>query len=295
MVAEVGERPVGPDDPAQPEPAAPGPGRAGRNLPVAIAVGVSLGAVILVTLFLYRPAFLAFVVAAIGLGVWEFTTALHTRGVRPPLIPLLAGSTAILCTGYALGRDPMIESLLLTMPLIVLWRGVRGTDGIVADLSTAVLGLLYVGFLAGFCALMLAAHDGDRRTTCFIATVVASDVGGYAFGVLFGKHPLAPRISPKKSWEGLAGSTVMCALVGYVLLTTLLHAAWWNGVLFGLAIVVVATLGDLLESMLKRDIGIKDMGKVLPGHGGVMDRLDSLLPAAPVAWALLNAFGPFHP
>jgi phosphatidate cytidylyltransferase len=106
---------------------------------------------------------------------------------------------------------------------------------------------------------------------------------------------MAPKISPKKSWEGLAGSAAMCMLVGYILMTTLLHAAWWNGVLFGLAMVTIATLGDLFESMIKRDIGIKDMGTILPGHGGILDRLDSLLPAAPVAWALLNAFGPFHP
>ena len=164
----------------------------------------------------------------------------------------------------------------------------------VADLSASLFALLYLGFLAGFCGLMLAAPDGDRRVTCFVATVVASDVGGYATGVLFGKHLLAPRISPKKTWEGLAGSTVMCVSVGVILCTSLLHTQWWQGVVFGVAVVASATLGDLGESMIKRDLGVKDMGSLLPGHGGILDRLDSLLPTAPVAWALLAAFVPLH-
>jgi phosphatidate cytidylyltransferase len=153
---------------------------------------------------------------------------------------------------------------------------------------------MYIGFLAGFAGLMLAAPDGDRRVTCFIATVVASDVGGYATGVLFGKHLLAPKISPKKSIEGLVGSTVMCASAGVILCTSLVHTEWWQGVVFGLAVVVSATLGDLGESMVKRDLGVKDMGTLIPGHGGILDRLDSLLPTAPVTWALLAAFMPVH-
>jgi phosphatidate cytidylyltransferase len=271
------------------------PGRAGRNLPVALGVGIGLGALVLITLYLCKPVFLAVVTAAVVIGMWELTKAVGAKDLHPPLIPLVLGTMAILSTSYAEGQHWMVESMLLTIPVIVLWRAMQGVDGIVGDLSTALLGLLYVGFLAGFAGLMLAAHDGDRRVTCFVATVVASDVGGYAVGALFGKHPLAPKISPKKSIEGLAGSTVMCALIGYILMTTLLHAAWWQGVVFGLALVTSATLGDLGESMVKRDLGIKDMGTLLPGHGGLLDRLDSLLPSAPVAWALLSAFGPFHP
>jgi phosphatidate cytidylyltransferase len=277
-------------------PAAAGePSRAGRNLPVALAVGLGLGALVIVTLFLYRPAFLTVVIAAILIGMRELTGALGTKGLRPPLIPLLLGATAILCTAYAEGEYWMVTSMLLTVPLLVLWRAGRGVDGIVGDISAGLLALIYIGFLAGFAGLMLAAHDGDRRVVCFVATVVASDVGGYAVGALFGKHPLAPRISPKKSIEGLAGSVGLCMLIGYILLTTLLHAAWWQGLVFGLALVATATLGDLGESMVKRDLGIKDMGTLLPGHGGILDRLDSLLPSAPAAWALLTAFGPFHP
>jgi phosphatidate cytidylyltransferase len=286
VVVDVTERPQ--------VPPAVGAGRAGRNLPVAIGIGLVMGAVVLVTLYTFKPVFLAVVVFAIGYGMRELVRALAAKGLHAPYLPLVVGSTAILCTSYALGRDAMTDALLLTIPLLVAWRVVRGVDGLVTDVSSSLLALVYVGFLAGFCGLMLAGHDGDRRVTCFVATVVASDVGGYATGVLFGKHLLAPRISPKKSWEGLAGSTVMCALVGYILLTTLLHAAWWQGVLFGLATVCTATLGDLGESMVKRDLGVKDMGTLLPGHGGLLDRLDSLLATAPVAWALLAAFVPVH-
>lgn len=278
----------------RPEVPAGGHGRAGRNLPVAIAIGLTMGAIALTSLYTFKPVFLGVVVLAIGYGMWEMVQALAVKNFHAPYLPLLLGSTAILCTAYALGLDAMTDSMLYTLPLIVAWRVVKGTDGLVGDLGTSVLALLYVGFLAGFCALMLAAPDGDDRVATFVSTVVASDVGGYAAGVLFGKHLMAPRISPKKSWEGLAGSVLLCAVVGAVLCTTLVGTTWWQGVIFGLAVVTSATLGDLGESMVKRDLGIKDMGTLLPGHGGLMDRLDSLLPTAPVAWALLAAFVPVH-
>jgi len=266
------------------------PGRAGRNLPVAIGVGLSLGALVLLTLYLFKPAFLVVVVLAILVGLWELVTSLREKNLTAPLIPIAAGAIAILILAYTDGREAMTVAMVLTVVAIVIWRAAEGAAGMLPDIGAGLLALVYVPFLAGFAALMLAPHDGDRRVTAFIATVVASDVGGYAFGVLAGKHPMAPTVSPKKSWEGFAGSTLACAVCGSILFVTLLHAEWWQGVLFGLATVCTATLGDLGESMIKRDLGIKDMGKLLPGHGGLMDRLDSLLPTAPVAWLLLAAF-----
>lgn len=286
-MVEVSERPSASGE-------SDGAGRAGRNLPVAFAIGAVLGGIVLVTLYTAKPVFLAVVVLAIVLGLHELTRAFATKGINAPFIPLALGATAIICTSYAIGRHAMTAAMLFSIPLLVAWRVVQGSDGLVVDLAASVLALLYMGFLAGFCGLMLAAPDGDRRVTCFVATVVASDVGGYATGVLWGRHLLAPRISPKKSWEGLAGSTVMCAAVGVILCMSLMHTEWWQGVLFGLAVVTSATLGDLGESMVKRDLGVKDMGTLLPGHGGILDRLDSLLPTAPVAWALLAAFVPVH-
>jgi phosphatidate cytidylyltransferase len=275
-------------------PAVSSPGKAGRNLPVALAVGLAMGAVVLVSLYTIKVIFLIVVIVAIVVGMRELTQALGAKDWAGPFVPLALGSIAILVTAYTGGRHTMTAAMLYTLPALVAWRVVRGAKGLVADLSASLLALLYVGFLAGFCVLMLAAPDGDRRVTCFVATVVASDVGGYATGVLFGRHLLAPRISPKKSIEGLAGSIVMCASVGIILGTSLLHTHWWQGAVLGLAIVVSATLGDLGESMVKRDLGIKDMGRLIPGHGGILDRLDSLLPSAPVAWALLAAFVPVH-
>ena len=271
-------------------PPAPSPGRAGRNLPIAIVIGLGLGALVLVPLYTVKPVFLGVIAAAVLVGLWELVRALHTQELNAPFIPLAVGVCFILALAYTNGREAMTVAMLLSAVAVVVWRLAEGAAGLLADLGAALLCLLYVGFLAGFAALLLAPHDGDRRVTVFIATVVASDVGGYAAGVLFGKHLMAPVISPKKSWEGFAGSVVACAVCGALLVRYLLHDDWWQGAIVGLALVCTATLGDLGESMIKRDIGIKDMGNVLPGHGGLMDRLDSLLPSAPVAWLLLSAF-----
>lgn len=271
------------------------PSRAGRNLPVAIAVGVGLGAVILGTLYTLKPAFLAFVALAIGGGLWELVRALRARELSAPFPPIAIAMCCILALAYWQGREAMTVATLLGALAVVVWRVAEGAEGMLADIGAGLFALVYVPFLAGFCALMLAPSDGDRRVTAFIATVVASDVGGYAAGVLFGKHLMAPAVSPKKTWEGLVGSAIACGLCGSLLFVFVLHhTAWWKGLILGLALVTSATLGDLGESMVKRDLGIKDMGTLLPGHGGLMDRLDSLLPSAPVAWLLLDAFVKTH-
>jgi phosphatidate cytidylyltransferase len=149
-----------------------------------------------------------------------------------------------------------------------------------------------VPLLGGFAILLLVPDDGVTRVLAFIATVVASDVGGYTAGVLIGKHPMAPSISPKKSWEGFAGSVTACMIVATPIVALALDGPWWGGLLFGAAMAVSATVGDLGESLIKRDLGIKDMGHLLPGHGGLMDRLDSLLPSAAVAYLLLSLLAP---
>jgi phosphatidate cytidylyltransferase len=175
---------------------------------------------------------------------------------------------------------------------VLVWRLADGADGFARDVGASAFVLLYVPTLASFAVLSVHAHDGAARILAFVATVVCSDTGGYATGVMFGKHPLAPIVSKGKTWEGFAGSVVACSVAGVLFMTLTFHHAWWKGLLFGLAIVATATLGDLGESMIKRDIGVKDMGRLLPGHGGIMDRLDSLLPCAAVAYLLLSAFAP---
>ena len=281
--------------PSPPE-GAPGkrePGRAGRNLPAAIAVGVGLGLVITVPLFSpFRWLFVVVVAAAVALGIYEIVSSLRRLGAEPPIVPLTVGGVAMVALAYVRGSDALFLALVLTVLACLAWRLADPAEGFLRDVAASTFTATYVPFLAGFAALLAVPDDGPRRVTAFIAVVVCSDVGGYAAGVLFGKHPMAPSVSPKKSWEGFAGSLVSCAVAGAVFFATLFDASPLLGVVYGLAVVGAATLGDLGESMVKRDIGIKDMGTLLPGHGGIMDRLDSLLPTAPIAWLLLTAFVP---
>jgi phosphatidate cytidylyltransferase len=268
---------------------APPVGRAGRNLPAAIGVGLGLGALVLGTL--YSPARWTFVVviaAASVVGTLEVLRALRQLGAQPPVVPVLVGGTAMVLAGYRYGAEEVFLALTLTSLACVLWRLAEPAAGLLRDVTAAVFVAAYVPFLAGFCALLAAPPDGPRRVTAFIATVVCSDVGGYAAGVLLGKHPMAPTVSPKKSWEGFAGSVVFCVAAGLALAVYLLEADWWIGVALGLITVVMATLGDLCESVIKRDLGIKDMSQVIPGHGGLMDRLDSLLATIAPIWLLLH-------
>ena len=296
----VGDLPVPPGPPPGPVeeattelPVSPAPGRAGRNLVAAIAVGLGLGAVILVSLLVWRPAFLAVVLAAVLIGVVELSRALGAGGFRPPLVPLLLGSAAMLALAWTRGPTGLVVAFLVTVLAVLLWRLADGPENYFPDAASGVLVALYVPMLAGFAVLLLVPEDGATRVIAFIATVVASDVGGYAVGVLAGRHPMAPSISPKKSWEGMAGSIGTCIVVATAILVLAFDdAPWWGGLVFGPAIAITATIGDLGESLIKRDLRIKDMGALLPGHGGLMDRLDSLLPCAAVSWLLLAVLAP---
>jgi phosphatidate cytidylyltransferase len=279
-------------DDGGPQPAGRPPGRAGRNLTAAIGVGLGLGAVILVSLFIWRPAFLVVLAAATLTAIVELSRALHAGKFRPPLIPVLVGAAAMIGMAWSRGATGLVIAFLFTVLAVVLWRLAEGPVGYLQDTATGVLVALYVPLLAGFAALLLVPDDGAARVLIFIATVVCNDVGGYAAGVLFGKHPMAPSVSPKKSWEGLGGSLVACMLLATLVLTFTFHRPWWTGLVFGAAIAASATIGDLGESLIKRDLGIKDMGHLLPGHGGIMDRLDSLLPSAAVAYLLLTVLAP---
>jgi phosphatidate cytidylyltransferase len=280
-----------PPSPAPP-PAEPKPSRAGRDLPAAIAVGLGLAAVIIPSLFVWRPSF-GFIVAVIVVyGCWELSRALGGAGIRLTIAPLMAGSVAMLIAAWERGPSGLVLGVLVTVVAIVVWRIADGAQGYTRDVTASSLAVLYLPALASFALLLVHPTDGAARALAFAATVVCSDTGGYATGVLFGKHPLAPVISKGKTWEGFAGSVLACSASGVLFMTLTFHEAWWKGLLFGVAIVATATVGDLGESMIKRDLGIKDMGHLLPGHGGVMDRLDSMLPCAAVAYLLLSAFAP---
>ncbi|MFI7429275.1 phosphatidate cytidylyltransferase [Micromonospora sp. NPDC049836] len=271
----------------------PATGRAGRNLPAAIGVGLALGAAIVLPLFFYLPAFLAVIAAAVGIGIWEMARAVRRGGAHPPLVPLIAGGVLTIALAWFAGPDALSLGLLVTVLGTMIWRLGDGPGNYQRDLTAATLIAVYVPFLGGFAAMLAAApDDGHLRVLVTLIAVVLSDTGGYAAGVAFGKHPMAPKISPKKSWEGFAGSVTAAAAGSAVLLWLLLDVAPWWGAVFGLAISGAAVLGDLAESMIKRDLGVKDMSNLLPGHGGLMDRLDSILFAVPTAYLLLAVLVP---
>ncbi|MGZ4429267.1 MAG: phosphatidate cytidylyltransferase [Nocardioidaceae bacterium] len=262
--------------------------RAGRNLPAAIASGVVLGVAIVASLYFWKPGFMVIVVACVLVAVWELRNAFAHRGVRITYEPLLVGGAVMVLAAWFGGAAALITATAVTAFASMLWRLRGGIDGFVRDATASVFTAFYVPFLGGFVVLLLAEGRGDLGIVTFILVTIASDIGGYAVGVLFGKHPMAPVISPKKSWEGFAGSVVFCVLAGWLTVVYLLDGAWWVGVLLGLIVVVMATLGDLCESVVKRDLGIKDMSSIIPGHGGLMDRLDSLLATAAPVWLLLH-------
>jgi phosphatidate cytidylyltransferase len=264
--------------------------RAGRNLPAAIAVGVGLVLVVLASLVVYQPAFLAVIAVAAGVGVWEMVQALKKSGADAPLIPLLAGTLLMIGLAWFEGPDALLLGLAVTLLASVIWRIADGAAAFRRDLTASVLTAVYVPFLLSFGVLLLLSDPDVEhrkwRVLCTLFAVVLSDTGGYAAGVFLGKHKMAPSISPGKTWEGFAGSISASAIGSALLLYFLLDIPAYWGLLFGAVLSIVAVVGDLAESMLKRDLGVKDMSNLLPGHGGVMDRLDSILFAVPTAYLL---------
>ncbi|MFI5812737.1 phosphatidate cytidylyltransferase [Streptomyces sp. NPDC051643] len=287
-----------PQKPQEPMPSAaqqpaPAPKKsAGRDLGAAIGVGVGLGAVIVASLFVVKAVFVGVVAVAVVVGLWELTSRLEERkGIKAPLVPLAVGGAAMVVAGYVRGAEGAWVAMALTALAVLVWRMTEPPEGYLKDVTAGVFAAFYVPFLATFVAMMLTADDGPRRVLTFLLLTVVSDTGAYAIGWRFGKHKLAPRISPGKTREGLVGAVVFAMVGGALCLQFLIEdGTWWQGLIIGLAVAATATLGDLGESMIKRDLGIKDMGTLLPGHGGIMDRLDSLLPTAPVVWLLLVIF-----
>ncbi len=288
----VATRGPGPAEPEVPAEDAPTPPRAGRDLRAAVGVGLLLGALVIASLVLDPRAFLVVVTIAIGRGAWEVRRAVASRGLQVPLVPLVLGAVGMIASAYLRGAEALVVTFGLTVVGMLVWRVADGLAGAARDLAASTLVAFYPVFLGGFASLMLAAPDGRQRIIVFVLVTVFSDIGGYAVGVVFGRHPMAPSLSPKKSWEGFAGSVLTCAVVGAIAMPLLLDGPWWAGAVLGAVAAGAATTGDLIESSIKRDLGIKDMGTLLPGHGGLMDRLDSLVVVAPVAWALLLLFVP---
>jgi phosphatidate cytidylyltransferase len=262
----------------------------GRNLPVAFAVGLGLGAIVIVTLLVSKVAFLAFVAVIVGAALWELSHVFGTREIKLPIIPVAIGGATMYALGYWSGPLAALTTLSLAFILILAWRLPGGAAGYVRDVAAGSFVLFYLPTAATFVALMLAQRGGAHRALLFLILAVCADTGGYFAGILFGRHPMAPKISPKKTWEGLVGSVVLCLAAGAIGMALLLQSKIWYGLVLGAAAVSAATLGDLVESMIKRDLDTKDMSSILPGHGGVLDRIDAMLVVAPVAWLLMTIF-----
>ncbi|MFT2689349.1 phosphatidate cytidylyltransferase [Clavibacter zhangzhiyongii] len=269
--------------------------RTGRNLLFAVSVGLLLGGVVLVSLVVVKELFLLIAAALIAFTAYELATALRQASRRVPRV----GSV------IAVRRAPA-RHLLRPARTASGWgcsgrwrswrsggsssrrcpRGARRARALVGDVGSSLFLLAYVGLLGSFAVLLTAGDGGEWWTLAFLILVICCDTGAYVAGLNFGKHPMAPTISPKKTWEGFAGAVVAAVVAGIPLSVFMIGEEWWFGIVLGLVIVVTATLGDLAESLMKRDLGVKDISSWLPGHGGFLDRLDSVLPSAAVAYAL---------
>ncbi len=296
-----------PDEPAGgPQQTAKKKSRAGRDLPAAIAVGLSIGAVLVATLVFAPRGWVVLCALAIFVASYEVVRRLREAGYVIPVIPLLVGGQVTVWLTWPYHAVGALSGFGATVVVCMFWRlfmpdeskrhdardaeagALPPSSNYLRDVSATIFLAVWVPLFASFAALLVYPKDGAGRVFCLMIAVIASDVGGYTVGVLFGKHPMVPTISPNKSWEGFAGSMV-CGITATILTATFLAGkAPWVGALLGVVLVLTCTLGDLVESQVKRDLGIKDMGRLLPGHGGLMDRLDGVLPSAVAAWTMLT-------
>ncbi|GAA1691739.1 hypothetical protein GCM10009808_05900 [Microbacterium sediminicola] len=274
--------------------------RTGRDLILAIVIGVAIGAIVLSSLVFIKWLFVPLALAAVLLGSFELSRALSGAGRRIDVIPQLAAGVLLIPTAAFAHLWLQWVALFVSLAVVVVWRLVAqmvAADGrtygaVATDVLAGTFAVVYVPFLASMCMLLLREDAGEWWVIGFIAVAVVADTAAYASGLSFGRHKMAPRISPNKTWEGFAGAVVGAVAAGVLLAIFLLHIPWWAGAIFGIVILLTATLGDLGESMVKRDLGVKDMSSWLPGHGGVLDRLDSILPSATAALALYYLFQP---
>lgn len=275
--------------------------KAGRNLPAAIGVGLAMLFAVLGGLLFLPLGFVLLTTAFAVLGVWEIFRALEGQGTRMPIIPVMTGTVAMPLAAYFGGPESLLFAMLLSSAAVLLWRSLESAAGAPRSVFAGIFTLSWVPFLISFAILPL--HTSGGATTAglwpagqvpagawqiavMLLLVVSNDTFGYLVGALFGKHPMAPKISPKKSWEGFGGSVAGAMVIGVLASVFVLGRPWWVGVVLAVGMVAAATAGDLAESMVKRELGVKDMSSILPGHGGVMDRLDSIVFAAPAAFIL---------
>lgn len=272
--------------------------RTGRPLIRAIAVGLILGGALLVSLVLVKELYMVFAAALIGFTSYELASALRFAGRDVPRLPTVIVAVALVPASFYWLDAGHWYVTLAGIAFLSIWRIVElarpshrvAPIELLKDLAAGAFIMAYVAFMGAFTVLLTAQDGGQWWTLAFLIVVVAVDTGAYATGVAFGKHPMAPTISPKKTWEGFAGSVAAAVIAGVLLSIFMLHQPWWVGVILAVTIVATATSGDLAESLIKRDLGIKDISTWLPGHGGFLDRVDSALLSAAAAYALFLIF-----
>jgi phosphatidate cytidylyltransferase len=272
--------------------------RTGRNLVLATLIGLVLGGSMLLSLIFVKDLFMIVAVVIVAFTSFELAQALRHGGRTVPRIPVLLSAVAVVPAAFYWGAGGQWIATLGGIVLIALWRlamlvlpAHRAPARIVlGDIGGGFLIQVYVVFLASFAVLLVAQDGGEWWALSFLLLVISADTAAYAAGLSFGKHKMVPRISPKKTWEGFAGAGIACIVIGILLAVFMLGQPWWFGPIFGVIMLITATFGDLAESLIKRDLGIKDMSSWLPGHGGFLDRLDSILPSAAAAYALYLIF-----
>ncbi|MEO6825811.1 MAG: phosphatidate cytidylyltransferase [Microbacteriaceae bacterium] len=272
--------------------------RTGRNLILAILIGVGLGLVTLFSLIVVKELFVLFAMVVSGFAAFEFSGALRASGRRVPRIPSTVAAVLLIPLAYYADAQGAWLAVLGAIIALSIWRLVEqffdrfrtSPTALWRDLRSTALVQVYVPFLASFAVVLVHQDEGQWWALAFLVLVIAVDTGAYASGLSFGKHPMVPSISPKKTWEGFAGAALVSIIAGILLATLMLHQPWWFGPILGATILASATIGDLSESLIKRDLGIKDMSSWLPGHGGFLDRVDSILPSALAAYALFLIF-----
>ena len=262
--------------------------KAGRKLGPSIIVSLSLVALIWFALAYRREVFAVVVAVAVLLGIREIVRAFNVRGIYISVVSLAAGAVVLTYATWNGGAAGLAIATAIAIPLLLIQLLTKGPEGFVQSATATTFSLLYLPFLGGFLILLAKPSTGLERVMTFVVLVGCNDTFGYIVGVLFGKHPLVPVISPKKSWEGLIGSLVFTVIGGSLAFEYIMEMQWWIGAIVGLMIVFTATCGDLIESAMKRDLHLKDMGTLLPGHGGILDRLDSVLISAPALWLALE-------
>lgn len=269
--------------------------RGGRNLPAAIGVGLGLFAALVVGLVWAHWFFVLLAAAALCLGAVEVHQALERKGMHAAIVPIVVGTAVSIIGAWLVAQFDFIAPptfivacLGATILASFTSRLKGGPEGFLRDVAASALIIAYIPLLGVFISLLMRESNGSFRILAIVLCVIAADTGAYAVGSLLGKHKLAPQISPSKTWEGVIGAVAISAVMGVACVLLFLDAAWWVGIIFGVLVALAGTLGDLVESLIKRDAGIKDMSNFLPGHGGVMDRLDSMLVAVPVGWLVLH-------